>query len=88
MDQKPSIVRNVHYVSHGTPVQTDGTQVFESVCRAAIITDIDEETCNDPEQASIVGLCVLNPLGMFFCLASEQDEDGHAPGSWHWPERV
>lgn len=35
-----------------------------------------------------VSLCVLNPTGQFFSADVEQDEDGHAGGTWHWPERV
>jgi len=35
MDQKPSVGRVVHYVSHGTPVRVDGTQAFYPRCRAA-----------------------------------------------------
>lgn len=95
-EMRPSIGRKVHYVSHGTPLQKDGTQAYRSQCRAAIVTERqmpgDE---NDP-----IGLCVLNPTGMFFhsiadggCLfdpgsggaAWSCDARGHAGGSWHWP---
>lgn len=79
----PSVSRDVHYVSHGTPVRDDGTQAFPKACRAAKVTEVDGET---------VGLVVLNPTGFFFhSLADggcEHDEDGHKPGTWHWPERV
>jgi len=34
-----------------------------------------------------VGLCVLNPIGIFF-RNSGHDEESKAGGSWHWPERV
>lgn len=30
----------VHYVSHGTPVKSDGTQAYRSVCRAAVVTEV------------------------------------------------
>jgi hypothetical protein len=38
----------------------------------------------------VVGLCVLNPSGMFFNVGVRHD--GHVPeqragGTWHWPER-
>ncbi|HEV8653131.1 MAG TPA: hypothetical protein VG276_27995 [Actinomycetes bacterium] len=40
----------------------------------------------------VVGLCVLNPTGLFFHAIADggcrQDEDGKAGGTWHWPERV
>ncbi len=73
---RPSVGRVVHYVSYGTP----GGE-YTSECRAAIITEVH----HSPE---VVGLAVLNPTGMFFNRHIEQDEDGKAGGSWHWPERV
>lgn len=74
--QVPSVGRIVHYVSYGTP----GGE-FPSVCRAAIITEVvsgDEA----------IGVCVLNPTGIFFNEMCLHDEDDHRGGSWHWPERV
>jgi hypothetical protein len=41
--QIPSVGRVVHYVSHGTPVQEDGTQVFTSQCRAAVVTEVTDQ---------------------------------------------
>lgn len=94
---KPSVGRIVHYVSYGTPIQPDGSQAYESKCRAAIIAEVIDPVAdlgggplppetlenlpNDP-----VVLCVLNPTGLFFHDA-EYDEN-HAGGSWHWCERV
>lgn len=86
-EQQPSVGRIVHYVSHGTPVQADGSQRYTSQCRAAVITAV----LDDPE---IVSLAVLNPTGMFFHEAVAQwepEESGdirHGGGTWHWPERV
>jgi hypothetical protein len=72
---RPSIARNVHYVSYGTP----GGE-YDKACRAAVITEVrDDET---------VGLAVLNPKGVFF---TESEFDGRvnaSGGTWHWPERV
>lgn len=62
-----------------------------------MITEIAyaDQQCTQP--TGDVGLCVLNPTGLFFhSLAnggSTHDADeggtgGYAPGSWHWPERV
>jgi hypothetical protein len=34
-----------------------------------------------------VGLCVLNPTGLFFNRNVPYDKDGKG-GSWHWPERA
>jgi hypothetical protein len=87
-EQKPSVGRVVHYVSHGTPVRGDGTQAYASACRAAIVTGV---YFSDPEMTQPVDradLAVLNPTGMFFNEHVEQDEDAHAGGTWHWPERV
>ena len=72
---KPSVGRIVHYVSYGTP----GGE-YTSECRAAIITEV-------PENSLYVHLAVLNPAGMFFNVA-KQDEGKHEGGTWHWPERV
>jgi hypothetical protein len=83
----PSVGRIVHYVSHGTPVREDGTQVYTTQCRAAINTAVGD----DPD---IVGVAVLNPTGMFFHEAvghfepEEPADLRHAGGTWHWPERV
>lgn len=42
-----------------------------------------------------ISLAVINPTGMFFgggagpaTVACRHDEDEHAGGTWHWPERV
>ena len=80
----PSVGRIVHYVSYGTPMQANGSQAFTSECRAAIITEVGEET----GFGVLVGLCVLNPTGQFFNRGVEQDENAHTGGTWHWPERV
>jgi hypothetical protein len=53
----PSVGRTVHYVSYGTP----GGE-YTSECRAATITEVS----TDPAAPDVVGLAVLNPLGMFF----------------------
>lgn len=82
----PSVGRVVHYVSYGTPKGE-----FSSMCRAALITEVDE--------ADRVGLAVLNPTGLFFhpiahengpCRYDDSLENGEHPagGTWHWPERV
>lgn len=78
-EQKPSIGRIVHYVSYGTP----GGE-YLSECRAAVITEVHNDTT--------VGLCVLNPTGVFFHRSIsyrelERNSKGTG-GSWHWPERV
>jgi hypothetical protein len=84
-DQMPSVGRVVHYVSYGSPVRPDGTQAFRSLCRAAIVTDASPTS-------RVVGLVALNPTGLFFHALEDggcaQDEDGHAGGTWHWPERI
>jgi hypothetical protein len=83
-DPEPSVGRVVHYVSHGTPVRVDGSQAYESECRAAIITEVSEET----GFGKLVGLCVLNPTGTFFNRGVEHDRTGETGGTWHWPERT
>ena len=78
-DPVPSVGVIVHYVSHGTPVGPDGYQAYTSQCRAAVVTDTGD-TVN-------VGLCVLNPTGMFFHEACRHDQGLQAGGTWHWPDR-
>lgn len=75
-DRKPSIGRIVHYVSYGTP----GGE-FASLCRAAVVTEVIVEG------GEVIGLCVLNPTGVFF-HESEHDEETKNGGTWHWPEIV
>lgn len=81
---KPSVGRIVHYVSYGSPLRADGTQAFTSECRAAMVTEVGFA-------GERVGLCVLNPTGLFFHALTEggcrHDENSHAGGTWHWPER-
>lgn len=92
----PRIGDTVHYVSHGTPIQSNGTQAYRSLCRAAIITAWvqDDTPSTGPAIASIT---VLNPTGMFFIEQCVHDRDAEAtsypfkpldtdnltPGTWH-----
>lgn len=94
--QRPTVGRIVHYVSHGTPVREDGSQAFESQCRAAIVTEVPEtlpawaepfDGCaNGYQGVWCVALAVLNPTGFFFTEDLRYDPSGEA-GTWHWPER-
>lgn len=70
---KPSIGRIVHYISPNPPVGR---------CVAAVITVVLDEPGSGP-----VGLCVMEPTGVFIHGRAEYDE-GQTPGSWHWPEWV
>ncbi|MCP9496084.1 MAG: hypothetical protein MSG64_16675 [Pyrinomonadaceae bacterium MAG19_C2-C3] len=70
---KPTIGRTVRYVAFGTP----GGEYKAGAERAAIITEVDEP---DNEQ-SAVGLCVLNPTGLFF---NRHVPFGDLVGCWHW----
>jgi hypothetical protein len=91
----PTIGSIVHYISQGSPVLPDGTQKYESTCRAAIVTEAD------PDNPERIGLQVSNPTGLFFhsladggCLYSDGDgPNATNPGSpqggtWHWPDPV
>jgi len=86
----PSVGRVVHYQSYGTP----GGE-YQSVCRAAIITAVDvyqysgdKPLDGDGNFLGAVGLCVMNPDGLFLKQGLLQDEDTKRGGTWHWPERV
>jgi hypothetical protein len=76
---RPSVGRIVHYVAYGGEFPA-------GVCRAAVITDVDDLTPN-PRCSSTISVVVLNPTGLFFNHGIIQD-DAKTPGSWHWPERV
>ncbi|MFC8886156.1 hypothetical protein ACFT54_10325 [Streptomyces cinereoruber] len=86
MSSTPSVGRIVRYVSHGTPLRSDGSQEFPPAHRAAMVTEVDP---HDPHR---VGLVVYNPTGQHFhplsAGGSVLDETGRLGGSWHWPERV
>lgn len=79
--QTPSVGRVVHYVAYGTP----GGEFPAGVCRAAIITEVDDPDSAAPSGA--VGLMVANPTGQFFNRHVPYAADNQ-PGTWHWPERV
>lgn len=72
----PVINRMVHYVSYGS---ADGR--YESTCRAAVVT----ETHSEGKDPTAVGLCVMNPTGLFFDRNVRQSEKDHKGGTWHWP---
>jgi hypothetical protein len=82
---KPSVGRIVHYVAYGTP----GGEFPAGVCRAAVITEVAGlgAASRAPDEPQTIGICVLNPTGFFFNRGIPYDEQ-HAPGSWHWPERL
>jgi hypothetical protein len=75
MDPSPTIGRTVHYQAFGTP----GGE-YQSKPRAAIVTET-----YDGENT--VGLCILNPTGVFFNPRVPFSETPK-PGHWNWPPRV
>lgn len=76
-EQKPSVGRVVHYQSYGTP----GGE-YQSKPIAAVITTVDDD-------GETVGLCVMNPTGLFFnTKISHAIDDVPSPGFWNWPPRV
>lgn len=64
---------SVHYRSHGSAPQLDGTQVHRSRCRAAIVTDQLSDY--------LLSLCVINPSGIFFDDC--RYDVNMAGGTWH-----
>lgn len=84
---KPTVGRVVHYVSYGTP----GGE-YASQCRAAIVTEVSSWVNSGTDQHD-VGLCVLNPTGIFFRSLAVAGggcryDTGYGGGTWHWPERA
>jgi len=80
--QVPSVGRVVHWVAYGTP----GGEYPEGVHRAAIITEVEGPGYVPGDGR--VGLCVLNPAGIYFNRFTPHDPQGNQPGTWHWPEFV
>ena len=70
-----SVGETVHYRSHGSPVQLDGTQVHKPRCRAAIVTD--------DLGGGMFSLFVINPSGVFFDDC--RYDLNMSGGSWHLP---
>ncbi|MEU4169428.1 hypothetical protein AB0F46_21455 [Streptomyces sp. NPDC026665] len=77
----PRIGETVHYVSHGTPHQSDGSQAYTSRCRAAIVT----EQTSDPDHPDQIGLAVLNPTGLHFDRAVPLHDGGATPSTEDCP---
>lgn len=73
----------VVYMSHGSPVLSDGTQKYKPEPRAAIVTAVPEWPGLAPRRLS---LCVLNPTGMFFDLDVPYS-GGREGGTWHERDR-
>jgi len=70
---RPYVGETVHYQSYGSP----GGE-FPSVPRAAIVTQV-----NNQIEGNSVGLCVINPTGLFFPLDIQFSEK-NLPGTWNW----
>lgn len=90
----PQVTGLVHYVSHGTPVRTDGSQAYKSLCRAAIVTEVPKElygaetVSNGADGLWRIGLCVLNPTGQFFNQGVAFDAGAETPGDPECLSRV
>jgi hypothetical protein len=67
---RPTVNRSVHYVARGS---ADG--VYPSVCRAAIITEVEPDS-----PTAQVGVCVLNPTGHFYHPLAVGGGPAHHPG--------
>ena len=82
MSNAPQIGEIVHYHSYGTP---NGEYLPET--RAAIVTAVypDSPDLCDPSKLH-VGLCVLNPTGMFFNQLVPFAEEP-TPGHWSYASR-
>jgi hypothetical protein len=74
----------VHYSNHDSP----------DWCHAAITTAVGETETNennlhgDGTFRHALWLAVFDSTGMSFRRQVLQDENGHADGTWHWPERA
>lgn len=68
--QCPTVGRVVYYKSRGS---ADG--VYPKVDRAAIVTQIVDK------ESLVIGVCVLNPTGIFFAKGIKNGQEG---GMWDW----
>lgn len=79
----PSIGRTVHYQSLGS---TGGEYLPEP--RAAIISEVTSaQLTPGADPVEVVGLCVLNPTGLFFNQLVPFSAEPK-PGHWSWPPRA
>lgn len=99
--QKPSVGRMVHYVAYGTPGGEFPAGVCRAATITEVydVRLVDDRTTSPPHPThgvytfgpegwcTDVGLCVMNPTGLFFNRGIPYDE-AKSPGSWHWPERI
>ncbi len=77
MQQKPTVGRDVHYHSYGTP-----NGEFQSKPIAAKVTQVVDD-------GETVGLAIFNPTGLFFNTSVKHaPNDQPTPGHWNWPPRV
>lgn len=80
----------VHYVSFGSAPQ-NGEQKYPPRCRAATVTEVSYFDIGLTKPSGNVGLCVINPTGLFFHSLDTggsdyvKPEQGVQPegGSWH-----
>lgn len=82
MAQQPTVGRIVHYHSFGTP---GGEYLPEP--RAAIVTQVHDNSTVPEHGVPYVGLAVLNPTGMFFNEVVPFAQTP-TPGHWGWPPRA
>lgn len=79
----PTIGRTVHYHSYGTP----GGEYKPAPRAALTTTDPNVVWSSDKGWHLVIGLCVLNPTGMFFNL-DVPFSPTPKPGHWSWPPRI
>lgn len=101
MEQKPSVGRAAHYVSFGTPggeytsqcraatITEVGAWITVDSKKADSYSASEGRPIRFAEQWFYADACALtvdNPTGQFFNTCKH--DEGKAPGTWHWPERV
>lgn len=69
--RRPWVGMTCHYQSYGT-----SKGEYHSEPRAAIVTQVHKNSMS-------VGLCILNPTGMFFNVLVKFSEEPK-PGHWTW----
>lgn len=79
----PTVGMIVHYQSYGTP-----NGEYKPLPRAAVITEVEAFLHEESgEDVILVGLCIMNPTGLFFTQRVHYSEDKRS-GCWSYPPDI
>ena len=90
-EPRAAVITEVQYVVDNEAMdQIEGTYEYSSGGTGRFVQHIAGVETSTPiselPQKALVGLCILNPTGMFF-NTSVPFADEPTPGHWNWPPR-